>query len=220
MYLVKSPRLLQALAPSLTWHIPTDEKVLYLTFDDGPIPGVTPFVLAELRRFGAQATFFCVGDNVRKHPDVFAQILAEGHTVGNHTFNHLNGWKTPLAPYLENVAACAQLVGSQLFRPPYGRLRRAQRKALEGQYRIVMWDVLSGDFDLNISGETCLENVLQNALPGSIIVMHDSLKAEPRLRFALPRVLEHFAGQGYAFEALGGADEVPAQPETLWHRVK
>lgn len=202
MYLVKSPRLLQALAPSLLWHVETQEKVLYLTFDDGPIPDVTPFVLGELRRFGARATFFCVGDNVQKHPDIFAQILAEGHTVGNHTFNHLNGWKTPLEPYLENVAACAQLVDSQLFRPPYGRLRRAQRKALEGQYRIVMWDVLSGDFDLNISGEQCLENVLQNALPGSIIVMHDSLKAAPRLRFALPRVLEHFAAAGYVFEAL------------------
>lgn len=202
MYLVKSPRLLQALAPSLLWHVETQEKVLYLTFDDGPIPDVTPFVLGELRRFGARATFFCVGDNVQKHPDIFAQILAEGHTVGNHTFNHLNGWKTPLEPYLENVAACAQLVDSQLFRPPYGRLRRAQRKALEGQYRIVMWDVLSGDFDLNISGEQCLENVLQNALPGSIIVMHDSLKAKPRLRFALPRVLEHFAEAGYVFEAL------------------
>ncbi|MFN4256636.1 MAG: polysaccharide deacetylase family protein [Saprospiraceae bacterium] len=202
MYLVKSPRLLQALAPSLLWHVETQEKVLYLTFDDGPIPDVTPFVLGELRRFGARATFFCVGDNVQKHPDIFAQILAEGHTVGNHTFNHLNGWKTPLEPYLENVAACAQLVDSQLFRPPYGRLRRAQRKALEGQYRIVMWDVLSGDFDLNIAGEQCLENVLQNALPGSIIVMHDSLKAEPRLRFALPRVLEHFSEAGYVFEEL------------------
>lgn len=202
MYLVNTPRLLQALAPSLTWRIPTLEKMLYLTFDDGPIPDVTPFVLGELRRVGARATFFCVGDNVRKHPDVFAQILAEGHAVGNHTFNHLNGWKTPLGDYLKNVSDCAQLVDSQLFRPPYGRLRGAQRRALAEHYRIVMWDVLSGDFDLKISGEQCLQNILRHARPGSIVVMHDSLKAAPRLRYALPRALDFFAERGYRFECL------------------
>ncbi len=202
MYLAKTPALLQWLFPSFTWRKTSAERVLYLTFDDGPIPKITPWVLGELRQFGAKASFFCVGENVQRHPEVFAQILAEGHAVGNHTFNHLNGRKTSLTDYLDNVDKCSQVVDSQLFRPPYGRLTRAQKVALRPRCEIVLWDVLSGDFDLKISPEKCLKNVLRNAQAGSIVVFHDSWKAEPRLRFALPRVLDFFSGNGFRFEAL------------------
>lgn len=188
--------------PSYTWRVPTTEKILYLTFDDGPIPVVTPWVLETLRTYAAKATFFCVGNNVQKYPEVFQQVISEGHAVGNHTFNHLNGWKTETNTYLENVAQCSQIFNSPLFRPPYGRLKRQQLKALKKDFSIVMWDVLSGDFSQKLSAEKCLQHVLKNARPGSIVVLHDSLKAERNLRWVLPRVLERYAGLGYAFEAL------------------
>lgn len=206
MYLAKTPRLLQNLLHRYTWHIPTSEKVIFLTFDDGPIPEETPWVLATLKSFGAKATFFCVGDNVRKHPDIFQQILAEGHAVGNHTFNHLKGWGTETSDYLKNVEQCAEMVPSPLFRPPYGKLKPSQTRLLASRFRIVMWDVLSGDFDPAISPEQCLKNVLENIQPGSIVLFHDSLKAEERMRFALPRVLEKLGGEGWKFERLPNAD--------------
>lgn len=188
--------------PSYIWRLPTADKSLYLTFDDGPIPEVTPWVLETLRGYAAKATFFCVGDNVQKHPEVFQQVVSEGHAVGNHTFNHLNGWKTDTGVYLENVAQCGQVLSSNLFRPPYGRLKSQQMKALKKDFRIVMWDVLSGDFSPNLSAEQCLQHVLRHARPGSIVVLHDSLKAERNLKYVLPRVLEHFKAAGYRFEAL------------------
>lgn len=203
MFIVKTPKLVQAFMPAYTWHIPTAEQVLYLTFDDGPIPKVTPWVLETLKSFGAKATFFCVGDNVQKHPEIFRQILEDGHTVGNHTFNHLNGWQTDHVVYLNNVRKCARIVKSRLFRPPYGRLLPRQREFLQRHFQIVMWDVLSGDYDPDISPEQCLQNVLDNAHPGSIVVMHDSLKAARNLRFSLPVILEYFAAQGYRFDRLG-----------------
>ena len=202
MYLVKTPRLIQNLLPTFTWRIPTEEKVLYLTFDDGPIPEVTPWVLDTLRRFNAKATFFCVGDNVKKHPSVFQQVLAEGHAVGNHTFNHLNGWDSENISFFHNVRHCAKLVKSSLFRPPYGRLTPKQTQFLTRHYQIVMWDVLSGDFDQTISKEDCLSNVMASTKRGSIIVFHDSQKAAERMMYTLPRVLEHFAAKGYRFESL------------------
>lgn len=202
MYLVKTPRLIQNLLPTFTWRIPTEEKVLYLTFDDGPIPEVTPWVLDTLRRFNAKATFFCVGDNVKKHPSVFQQVLAEGHAVGNHTFNHLNGWDSENISFFHNVRHCAKLVKSSLFRPPYGRLTPKQSQFLTRHYQIVMWDVLSGDFDQSISKEDCLSNVIASTKRGSIIVFHDSQKAAERMMYTLPRVLEHFAAKGYRFESL------------------
>ncbi len=202
MYLVKTPKFMQTMWPAYTWSVPTAERVMYLTFDDGPIPEVTPWVLDTLRPFGAKATFFCVGDNVLRHPEVYAQVLAEGHAVGNHTFNHLNGWQTKRLTYLHNVRRCARVVDSRLFRPPYGRLLPGQHRFLKRHFRIIMWDVLSGDFDQAITPQRCLDHVLGHAGPGSIVVLHDSRKAEKNLRFVLPAVLQHFAGQGYRFEKL------------------
>lgn len=188
--------------PAYTWRVPTNEPVLYLTFDDGPIPEVTPWVLDTLAAYQAKATFFCVGDNVRKHPDVFQRIQHENHAIGNHTFNHLNGWKTETNTYLQNIAQCAEIVPTGLFRPPYGRLKNSQKNALKGSFQLIMWDVLCGDFDKNISPEQCLQNVLKNAQKGSIVVLHDSLKAEKNMRFVLPAVLEHFSQKGFRFEKL------------------
>ncbi len=202
MYLIKTPHFIQNLFPNFTWRIPTKENVLYLTFDDGPIPEITPWVLEQLAQYKAKATFFCVGDNAYKHPEVFQQVIAQGHSVGNHTYNHLNGWVTDNIPYFHNVRRSASLMHSVLFRPPYGKLRPRQAQFLQRHYRIVMWDVLSGDFDPKISAEQCLHNVLDNAQPGSIVVFHDSLKAKEKLQYALPQVLAHFTAKGYRFEAL------------------
>jgi peptidoglycan/xylan/chitin deacetylase (PgdA/CDA1 family) len=202
MFIAKTPKLLQAFMPAYTWRRDTQERVLHLTFDDGPIPEVTPWVLDTLRGHSAKATFFCVGENVVKHPAIFQQIIEEGHAIGNHTYNHLNGWHTDPIVYLNNVRRCARVVNSRLFRPPYGRLTPRQRMFLVRHFQIIMWDVLSGDYDANISPQQCLQNVLDNAQPGSIVLMHDSLKAERNVRFALPAVLEHFEGKGYRFEKL------------------
>ena len=202
MYLIKTPQFIQNLFPNFTWRIPTEGKELYLTFDDGPIPEVTPWVLEQLDKFQAKATFFCVGDNIKKHPAVFKQVRKNGHSVGNHTLHHLNGWTSDNIPYFHNVRHCASLVDSVLFRPPYGKLRPKQAQFLQRHYRIVMWDVLSGDFDAHISKEQCLHNVIHNAQNGSVIVFHDSLKAKEKLEYVLPKVLEHFSGLGYRFEKL------------------
>ena len=202
MYWVKTPHFIQSLFPHFTWRIPTQEKELYLTFDDGPIPEVTPWVLEQLEAYQAKATFFCVGDNIRKHPEVFQQVLKAGHSVGNHTFNHLNGWSADNLVYLRNIRKCATQVRNPLFRPPYGKMKPKQAQFLQRHYRIVMWDILSGDFDPEVTPEQCLANVINNAGPGSIIVFHDSLKAESKLTYALPKVLEHFSAEGYSFQAL------------------
>ncbi len=213
MYLHKTAHFIQKAFPSFLWQKPTSEKVLYLTFDDGPIPSETEFVLDTLKLFSAKATFFCVGDNVRKHPSIFGRILHEGHQVGNHTYNHLNGWSTCPQTYLENVGTCttimqntANLLGLdlkvRLFRPPYGRLSRPQSQAIRQQYDIVMWDVLTGDFDQDLSPVVCYEKAVKNTEYGSIIIFHDSLKASRTMRFVLPLYLDYFANLGYRFAAL------------------
>jgi peptidoglycan/xylan/chitin deacetylase (PgdA/CDA1 family) len=203
MFLHKAILPLRVLYPDFTWRLPTREKTIYLTFDDGPIPDVTEWVLRQLADYGAKATFFCIGDNVRKHPGVFGKVLAAGHAVGNHTFNHLNGWKTDDAAYLANIAACqALLPATRLFRPPYGRITRRQARTVLRSHRVVMWDVLSGDFSAELRPETVLRKTIQHTQPGSIVLFHDSLKARRNLEYALPRVLDHFGGQDYRFAAL------------------
>jgi peptidoglycan/xylan/chitin deacetylase (PgdA/CDA1 family) len=203
-YFFRNPFFLPWLYPGLTWRLPAAEKKLYLTFDDGPVPGPTEFVLDELARVGAKATFFCIGDNVRKHPTVYARVLAEGHAVGNHTFNHLSGWKTSDAEYIQNIHLCDEVLkphAGNLFRPPYGRITRRQIAALSN-YRIVMWDVLTNDYAQSLSPEACLRGSLAASRNGSIVVFHDSLKAEKNLRYVLPRYLDHFIAQGFTFHSL------------------
>lgn len=202
MYLAKTPKVLKRTYPKYLWDFPSIEKSIYLTFDDGPTPEITSWVLAELRKFNAKATFFCIGKNVEQHPDLFKEVLAEGHAVGNHTYSHLNGWETKSFAYLKDVVKCSKVFQSNLFRPPYGKITRFQAKAILSNYTIVMWDVLSADFDKNCSPEKCLKNVIENAKKGSIIVFHDSLKAEKKLKYALPKVLEHFSKQGFQFKAI------------------
>lgn len=204
----KTPALLKAVYPDCIWKVNTPEKVLYLTFDDGPIPEVTPQVLAELKKWNAKATFFCIGKNAEANPEIFHQIIADGHTIGNHTYDHLNGWKTSDEVYFDNIEKCADVISnfglqiSDFYRPPYGKLKPTQYSVLKNKHRIVMWDVLTYDFDLNITKEEVLDNTLKNAEPGSVVVFHDSLKAKEKVLFALPKVLEHFSQRGYKFEAL------------------
>lgn len=205
MYFTKNPKLLKKMYPSLVWDIQSTSNTIFLTFDDGPIPEVTPYVLETLARFNAKATFFCIGDNVRKHPDIFKMLVDAGHTIGNHTYNHLNGWKTSTEEYLSNIEQCEIHTKMGLFRPPYGRILPSQIKAIKKKYpscKIIMWDILSGDFDLRIDADKCFENATQATETGSIIVFHDSLKAWPRLKDALPRAMEYWAEQGYRFEAI------------------
>jgi peptidoglycan/xylan/chitin deacetylase (PgdA/CDA1 family) len=207
MYLVKTPLLLKKLYPDLIWNLDRGQNNIYLTFDDGPIPIVTPFVLKTLKQYNAKATFFCIGDNIQKHPDVFEAVKADGHAIGNHTFNHLRGWDTDTPTYVENFKQCDKLVQSSLFRPPHGRIKREQIKALKDLKKndidIIMWDVLSGDFDIKLKPEKCLKDVLGATRPGAIIVFHDSLKAFPRLEYVLPRALKFWAHKGYHFKSLG-----------------
>lgn len=222
------PRFIQWLYPERIWTFPSEKNSVYLTFDDGPIPEITPWVLDELKKHDAKATFFCIGENVQKNPAIFSKIISEGHSVGNHTFNHLNGWKTETSKYIENVEKTEKLFwhdgswklsgveinslrGSaiddqrskienrkSLFRPPYGKITSKQAKILQKNgFEIVMWDIISYDYNVNVSKEKCLQNVSQNIKPGSVVVFHDSLKAEKNLRYVLPKVLESISENGW-----------------------
>jgi len=205
-YIVKTPWWLKKIYPSLVWDMPSHEKALYLTFDDGPHETATPFVLNQLKRYHAKATFFCIGKNVVACPDIYARVLDEGHATGNHTHNHVNGWKTSSEAYLQNTMEAAKYINSRLFRPPYGRATPFQASLLRQnpgpQFSIIMWDVLSGDFDTSLAAETCLQNVILHATAGSIIVFHDSAKAYERMSYALPSLLEYYSKKGYIFKAL------------------
>lgn len=203
----KTPSLVRKTWPKRIWKIPDAGKTIYLTFDDGPIPGLTEWVLDRLKEFNAKATFFCVGENVRKYPDVFKRIVAEGHTVGNHTQRHLNGAKTDTAIYIDDVNQCDESLAvheitTPFFRPPYGRLKPGQQKYLEGK-KVIMWDVLSQDYDQSLSSELILQKTISATESGSIVVFHDNVKAEANLRFVLPLYLKHVSEAGYKLEALG-----------------
>lgn len=204
-YFKKTPWLLKKIYPNCIWNIKTDEKVLYLTFDDGPHPQATPFVLDQLKKFNAKATFFCIGKNVRENFEIYTQIIAEGHTPGNHTYNHLNGWKTKDKKYIEDIIAAAKIIDSNIFRPPYGRITPFQIKTIAGgnlKLKTVMWDVLSGDFAPSISAENCYLNVINNSKEGSVIVFHDSQKSLNVVRETLPKVLKFYTEKGFQFKSL------------------
>lgn len=219
--IVKTPAAARKLFAAALWKVSTKEKTLYLTFDDGPINEVTPFVLDELKKYNAKATFFCIGKNIAENPQVFKRILEEGHLVANHTQNHLNGWLTENNTYFKNIGQCAKMLNMAVaevaaeysnyksiteavnyFRPPYGKLSITQYNYLKKQYKIVMWDVLTFDFDLKVTKQQVLNNVLENAVAGSVIVFHDSIKAADKMLFALPKVLEHYTKMGYKFDTL------------------
>lgn len=201
-YLNKTPKIIRPFAKDLIWSYPSKTPTLFLTFDDGPIPDVTPAVLDILDQFNAKATFFCVGENVKKYPEIYKMILEKGHSVGNHSYNHLNGWKTDNADYIENIKEAKNHISSSLFRPPYGKITRSQIKLLRKDYKIIMWDVLSGDFDQKTSPQKCANNVIKNADEGSIVVYHDSLKAAATMLKSLPLVLSHYAKLHYSFSAI------------------
>jgi len=205
-YIVTSPWWLRlAFSKHCIWEMPGDSRCIYLSFDDGPHPEITPFVLDTLKKYNAKATFFCIGKNVEKYPDVYQRILEEGHRVGNHTMSHMNSKKTEERIWLEDVKAASNWIDSDLFRPPYGRISRFQEKVLREAkpgYRIIMWTVLSGDFDQKLRGEECFNIVKSKTKAGSIIVFHDSEKAWPRLKECLPETLENFENQGFTFNAI------------------
>ncbi len=211
LYWVKTNKLIKTLFSKWIWDIPNTKKVVYLTFDDGPTPEVTSWVLDELNKYNFKATFFCIGDNIRKYPVIFKKIISEGHAVGNHTFNHLNGWKTSTQNYIDNTELCQEIIDknmqynsdSKIFRPPYGKIKKAQSRALlKMGYKIIMWDVLSADFDGKITNEECLNNVIMNLQPGSIIVFHDSIKAFEKLKYVLPATLQYLQDNNYETKVL------------------
>jgi peptidoglycan/xylan/chitin deacetylase (PgdA/CDA1 family) len=203
LYLVNPPFLLKKYyGEKVIWQMPSVGKELFLTFDDGPHPEITPAVLDLLKKIDAKATFFCVGENVEKYPEVYKEILRNGHSIGNHTFNHLNGIKTKTEEYIANIEQCSLSVYSKLFRPPYGMLKRSQVKQLSSNYTVVMWDTLSGDYDLKTSEEECWRNVRDHAKSGSIVVFHDSEKAKKNMFYALTKTLEYFSELGFSFSAI------------------
>jgi peptidoglycan/xylan/chitin deacetylase (PgdA/CDA1 family) len=205
LYWVKTHRLIKKLFSGFVWDIPGRAKTVYLTFDDGPIPEATLWVLEVLKHHDIKATFFCIGNNIEKYPDTFQQVIDHGHAIGNHTFNHLDGWKTGVKEYKVNFEKCeneiqAKYKGTKLFRPPYGKIKSAQATLIRKRgYKIIMWDVLSADFDRTITPEECLNNVINNIADGSIIIFHDSIKASVNLKYTLPKAIEYLKKNNYEF---------------------
>jgi peptidoglycan-N-acetylglucosamine deacetylase len=223
MFIHKTNFLMRGFYPNFTWKIPTDKKEIFLTFDDGPIPEITEFVLEELEKFQAKATFFCIGGNIEKYPKIFHMVLNQNHSIGNHTFNHLKGWDSEDEIYLSNFAKCENIfldeysklkvkdsiidnsnsnIQKRKFRPPFGRIKRSQAKAILKTHEIIMWDVLTGDYDQSLSKERVLSKSLHYTERGSIVLFHDSIKASKNMIYTLPRFLEHFSEQGYTFKTL------------------
>lgn len=213
-YWIKTNAVIKKIFSRYVWSIPNENNKIYLTFDDGPTPKVTEWVLEELKKYEAKATFFCIGKNINDHIDIFSKTISEGHSIGNHTHNHLNGWNTSTEGYIDNIQICQTLIDThyscginiahnKLFRPPYGKIKKSQAKRLRQLgYQIIMWDVLSADFDQTITPEKCLENVLNNTRSGSIIVFHDSAKAFQNLENTLPKTLEILTQRGFNFEVI------------------
>jgi peptidoglycan/xylan/chitin deacetylase (PgdA/CDA1 family) len=203
-YWVKTHWLMKKLFSQYVWDIPAKEKIVYLTFDDGPTPEITEWVLSQLEHYNAKATFFCIGNNIANHRGIYEKVINAGHAIGNHTYNHVNGWKTDYQAYLDNVALCeSEMENRGLFRPPYGKIKRSQSKTLRGLgYQIIMWDILSADFDRNITKEKCLDNVIRHINPGSVVIFHDSVKAFPNLEYALPKTLQFLKENGYRCEVI------------------
>ncbi len=210
---IKTPNIVKKMFPNYIWDINTTEKIIYLTFDDGPTPEITNWTLDILKTYNAKATFFCIGNNIKKHPDIFKKTLNEGHSIGNHTLNHIKGWKTSTKTYIKELKETEALINSnilnptlnttKLFRPPFGKIRTKQGKEVNKLgYKIIMWDILSFDWNKNISPESCLQNVLTKTKNGSIIVFHDSVKASKNMQYALPKVLDFFNKKNYKFESL------------------
>ncbi|RTY71615.1 MULTISPECIES: polysaccharide deacetylase family protein [unclassified Flavobacterium] len=198
LYWIKTNWIIKKIFSNYSWDVSNTGNTVYLTFDDGPIPEVTEWVLVELKKYGIKATFFCIGNNIEKNSEIFKKVIREGHTIGNHTFNHLNGWQTTTDTYIKNTKQAQEAIenhthpDAKLFRPPYGKIKKSQSKKLQKLgYKIIMWDVLSADFDATISKEKCLNNVLSNVRPGSIIVFHDSIKAFKNLQYVLPKTLAY-----------------------------
>ncbi len=206
----RTPFLLPLIYRDVTWRIPTERKEIYLTFDDGPIPEITEAVLEILSNHKATATFFCIGDNIRKNPSVYKKISEGHHAFGNHTFNHLKGWRTDNGTYLENIKLCEEYLNhdsqdtqrKRLFRPPYGQIRKSQIAELKREFEIIMWDVLTQDYSKTLSPDRCLKGTIAATRSGSIVVFHDSIKAQRNLLYALPRFLDHFSNLGYSFKAI------------------
>ncbi len=198
----KIPAFVKLFYPEVVWKMPSHENAVYLTFDDGPTPNVTPWVMAVLEKFNAKATFFLIGNNVEKHPEILVDLRAAGHSIGNHTHNHEKGWTTNNKAYVQSVAKTHTLLNTPLFRPPYGRIKKSQIALLKNQYKIIMWDVLSHDYNPRNSPQECVVNVLNNVEAGSIIVFHDSQKAWPNLQYCLPLVLAELKNRGFVFRAL------------------
>ncbi|AUC74303.1 polysaccharide deacetylase family protein [Olleya sp. Bg11-27] len=202
----KTPKLIQLLFPKYIWKKESLDKTIYLTFDDGPTPEITQWTLNTLKQYNAKATFFCIGDNVKKFPDIFNAVVEAGHVVGNHTFNHLLGWRTNTEQYVANAEKAQDVIASKskkLFRPPFGKIKGSQAKILlKRGYKIVMWSVLSYDWEVKVSQEKCLKNVISHATSGSIVVFHDSIKASKNMQYTLPKVLEYYSKKGYQFKSL------------------
>ncbi len=201
MFIEQPPQFIRYLYPSAIWRMDKDERAVYLTFDDGPIPRVTPWVLDILDRYGIKATFFMVGDNIRKHPDEFRMVVERGHRIGNHTFNHIRGLSYDINSYMENTDKASEvMMNTNLFRPPHGYMSPKQYAELKKRYKIIMWDLVTRDYNRKFTGEQILQKVKKYVRNGSIITFHDSLKSEENIRYALPKAIEWLMEQGYEFK--------------------
>lgn len=193
---------MRAYYPKLTWLLPNNNKTVYLTFDDGPTPEITDWVLNQLEQYNAKATFFLIGKNIEENPEIFERLKTSGHSLGNHTYNHVNGWRTSTQGYMDNFKKHEQIHGSTLFRPPYGKIKKAQTRVIRKTHQIIMWDIISYDFHNRTTPEQCFGYVKRYVRPGSIIVFHDSKKAWPNLKEALPKTLELLKSEGYKMQAI------------------